>query len=251
VVTFEPGSHELVMGGAENRRRLLDWGLFHVEPDFLRLWRRYARSLKQRNALLKAGARTAELDVWEHELADSGEAINRSRETYLARWQPRFTAEADALSPVLGANRLDLVPGWRSDELSLADALLLARPRDLVTGFTSVGPHRADWRIGFTGVPGREALSRGQAKLTALALLLSQARLHAELAGDWPVIALDDLASELDRAHQARLVDDLVATGAQVFVTGTDAPEALLAHADSLVHVHVDEGRLRTEGQAR
>jgi DNA replication and repair protein RecF len=250
VVTFEPGSHELVMGGAENRRRLLDWGLFHVEPDFLRLWRRYARSLKQRNALLKAGARTAELDVWEHELAESGEAINRSRETYLARWQPRFAAEADALAPALGAHRLDLQPGWRRDELSLADALLLARPRDLVTGFTSVGPHRADFRIGFMGLPGREALSRGQAKLTALALLLSQARLHAELAGEWPVIALDDLASELDRAHQARVVDDLVATGAQVFVTGTDAPEALLAHADHLVHVRVDAGRLRTEGQA-
>jgi DNA replication and repair protein RecF len=95
--------------------------------------------------------------------------------------------------------------------------------------------------------PGRDALSRGQAKLTALALLLSQARLHAGLAGEWPVIALDDLASELDRAHQARVVDDLVATGAQVFVTGTDAPEALQAHAGSLVHVHVEEGRLRPE----
>ena len=40
VVTFEPGSHALVAGGAENRRRFLDWGLFHVQPDFLPLWRR-------------------------------------------------------------------------------------------------------------------------------------------------------------------------------------------------------------------
>ena len=250
VVTFEPGSHDLVTGGAENRRRLLDWGLFHVEPDFLRVWRRYARALKQRNALLKAGGRTAELDVWEHELSDSGEVITRSRETYLAQWQPRLAEEAATLAPTLGIEQVTLHPGWRRDELSLSDALLLARQRDLATGFTSVGPHRADWRIGFTGIPGREALSRGQAKLTALALLLSQARLHAGLAGDWPVIALDDLASELDRAHQARVVDDLVATGAQVFVTGTDAPEALLAHADRLRHVHVEEGRLRPEGQA-
>ncbi|KGQ19177.1 DNA recombination and repair protein RecF [Lysobacter dokdonensis DS-58] len=247
VVTFEPGSHDLVMGGAETRRRLLDWGLFHVEPDFLRVWRRYARALKQRNALLKAGGRTAELDVWEHELSESGEAITRSRETYLAQWQPKLAAEAATLAPALGVGQLSLQSGWRRDELSLADALLLARQRDLATGFTSVGPHRADFRIGFTGIPGRDALSRGQAKLTALALLLSQARLHAGLAGEWPVIALDDLASELDRAHQARVVDDLVATGAQVFVTGTDAPDALLAHAGRLVHVHVEEGRLRTE----
>jgi DNA replication and repair protein RecF len=249
VVTFEPGSHDLVTGGAENRRRLTDWGLFHVEQEFLSSWRRYARALKQRNALLKANGRPDELDVWERELADSGEAITRSREAYLGQWMPRFAAEARDLAPALGIDRLDLQPGWRRDELSLADALLLARPRDLATGFTSVGPHRADWRIGFGGIPGREALSRGQAKLTALALLLSQARLHAELAGEWPVIALDDLASELDREHQARVVDGLVATGAQVFVTGTDAPPALLAHAERLTHVHVDEGRLRPEGQ--
>ena len=55
VVTFEPGSHDLIAGGAEHRRRYLDWGLFHVEPEFLPLWRRYARALKQRNALLKSG----------------------------------------------------------------------------------------------------------------------------------------------------------------------------------------------------
>src|SRR5688572_28431625 len=182
VVTFEPGSHDLVTGAAENRRRLLDWGLFHVEPDFLRLWRRYARALKQRNALLKAGARPNELDGWEHELAESGESITRSRESYLARWLPQFATEAAALVPAIQAERLDLQPGWRLDELPLADALLLARPRDLAAGFTSVGAHRADARIGSTGVPGREALSRGQAKLTALALLLSQATLHAALS---------------------------------------------------------------------
>ena len=250
VVTFEPGSHSLVTGAAENRRRLLDWGLFHVEPDFLRIWRRYARALKQRNALLKAGARAIELDGWEHELAETGEAITRSREAYLGRWQPLLAEEAAVLAPAVGADQLDLQPGWRREELSLADALLLARQRDMAAGFTSVGPHRADARIGFTGVPGREALSRGQAKLTALALLLSQARLHASLAGDWPIIALDDLASELDQPHQARVVEGLVATGAQVFVTGTDAPPALLAHADRLARVHVDAGRLRAEDNA-
>ena len=62
VVTFEPGSHALVSGGGEPRRRFLDWGLFHVEPDFLALWRRYSRALKQRNALLKQGGHPNALD---------------------------------------------------------------------------------------------------------------------------------------------------------------------------------------------
>jgi DNA replication and repair protein RecF len=218
-----------------------------VEPDFLRVWRRYARALKQRNALLKVGARADELDGWEHELAESGESITRSRETYIQRWLQRFSAEATTLVPTIGADRLELHAGWRRDELPLADALLLARPRDLTMGFTSVGPHRADVRIGFADLPGREALSRGQAKLTALALLLSQARLHAELAGDWPIIALDDLASELDRDHQARVIEDLVATDAQVFVTGTDAPPALEAHNALLTRFRLENGQLHAE----
>jgi DNA replication and repair protein RecF len=244
VVTFEPGSHDLVTGGAENRRRLIDWGLFHVEPDFLRLWRRYARALKQRNALLKAGARPIELDGWEVELAETGEAITRSREDYLRQWAPLFAAEAASLAPALGSTTLDLAAGWRREEVSLADALLLARPRDQLQGFTSVGPHRADWRIGFSQIPGREALSRGQAKLTALALLLSQARLHAALSGEWPVIALDDLASELDRRHQARVVQGLLDTGAQVFVTGTDAPEAVELLSRPVSRFLVDAGHV-------
>lgn len=248
VVTFEPGSHALVTGPAENRRRLLDWGLFHVEPDFLRTWRRYSRALKQRNALLKGGARPAELDVWEIELADTGETLTRSREAYLQRWQPLFAAESAHLAPAVGAQALDLQPGWRRDELSLADALLLARPRDLTAGFTSVGPHRADVRIGYSALPGKEALSRGQGKLTALSLLLSQARLHADLARDWPVIALDDLASELDRHHQARVVEDLAATGAQVFVTGTDLPAALDAYGDRVARFRVENSQLHPEG---
>ncbi len=55
VVCFEPGSHALIAGAAEERRRYLDWGVFHVEPDFLAVWRRYQRALKQRNSLLRVG----------------------------------------------------------------------------------------------------------------------------------------------------------------------------------------------------
>src|SRR5690606_16649988 len=85
VVTFEPGSHALVSGGAEPRRRFMDWGLFHVEPDFLPLWRRYARALKQRNALLKSGARGGQLAAWDVELAETGEAVTLRRDQYLQR----------------------------------------------------------------------------------------------------------------------------------------------------------------------
>lgn len=227
VVSFEPGSHALVTGSGEPRRRFLDWGLFHVEQDFLAVWRRYNRALKQRNALLKSGGGGSQLDAWDAELADSGEAVTWHRQTYLDRLQDQLREVADALVPMLGRAQLEFQPGWRRQELSLADALLVSRERDRQFGHTSVGPHRADWWVGFSAMPRREPLSRGQAKLTALSCLLAQAQDYAAQRGEWPVVALDDLASELDRRHQAGVLARVMATGAQVFITGTEAPVAL------------------------
>src|SRR5690606_15941963 len=130
VVTFEPGSHVLVSGGGEPRRRQLDWGLFHVEPGFLAEWRRYARALKQRNALLKRRGGADQLHSWDVELAGAGEALTRHRERYLEQLAPHFQALVARLLPEAGEARLQYVPGWRREDMQLADALLLSRERD-------------------------------------------------------------------------------------------------------------------------
>jgi DNA replication and repair protein RecF len=244
VVSFEPGSHALVSGAADGRRRYLDWGLFHVEPAFLELWRRYSRALKQRNALLKLRASDHQLDAWDRELADAGEPLGRHRRHYLDALQSGFSGITSDLAPALGQTRLEYLPGWRREDMSLADALLLARGRDLQSGFTSVGPHRADWRIEFSAIPGRDALSRGQAKLTALSALLAQADHYAATRGEWPVVGFDDLASELDRSHQRRVLERLLASGAQVFVTGTELPSALAELGAGFLQFHVEQGTI-------
>ena len=245
VVSFEPGSHALVTGGGEPRRRFVDWGLFHVEPGFLPVWRRYSRALKQRNALLKSGMTGSQLDAWDHELAEAGEPITRHRQHYLHALQARLLQVCSDLVPSLGASHIEFQPGWRSNDMPLADALLVARERDRSLGYTSVGPHRADWRIDFAAHPAREALSRGQAKLTALSVLLAQAQDYAMQRGEWPIVVLDDLASELDRKHQARVLELLVASGAQVFVSGTEVPAALEAFGTGLTRFHVKHGQVR------
>ena len=248
VVTFEPGSHALVTGAAEQRRRFMDWGLFHVEPEFLALWRRYSRALKQRNALLKSRSHAGQLEGWEQEMVRAAEPLTRYREQYLADLEGHLRSTGGALLPEAGAWALEFSPGWRRDALSLADALLLARDRDLAAGFTSAGPHRADWRIVHETIPGREALSRGQAKLTALAALLAQAEHQAAARGEWPLVALDDLASELDRGHQALVLDRLAGYGAQVVITGTEVP-AGLGGAHSPLMFHVERGAIVPEGR--
>ncbi len=244
VVLFEPGSHALIGGEAELRRRFIDWGLFHVEQDFLPVWRRYQRALKQRNAWLRGAGEQGGAAPWERELDSAGSVLHRMRAGYLQSLTPRVEVLADTLFPAARQLAFEYQPGWRADEQTLAEALAGSRERDRTLGYTTVGPHRANWSLRIPEIPDRHALSRGQEKLAALCCLLAQAAQYAEAMGGWPVLCLDDLASELDRAHQQRLAVWLRAVPAQVLLTGTEAPIGL-ADAGDCVTFHVEQGQIR------
>lgn len=243
VVCFDPGSHALIAGAAEERRRYLDWGVFHVEHGFLDDWRRYQRALKQRNSLLRSSGAASDMlfGPWEAELTQTAERIDHQRQSYLARLRPQLVASLTGLLPELGGMELRYRRGW-SDEHDLAEQLRQHRGRDLARGHTTAGPHRADWSIAFEHAPLREHLSRGQEKLTALGCVLAQAGLYADQCGEWPIVCLDDLSSELDQAHQAAVVSHLLQAGAQVLLTGTEVPQALLGAPTSVFHV--EQGQL-------
>lgn len=238
VVCFEPGSHALIAGGAEERRRYLDWGVFHVEQDFLLAWRRYQRALKQRNTLLRSGSTSAPAMFlpWETELAQTGEHIHGMRLRYLDRLRPHLDRYLSSLLPELGSVQLRYRRGWAEDR-DLLSQLADHRDRDVGRGHTTLGVHRADWAIAYELAPLREHLSRGQEKLTTLGCVLAQAALYADQRAEWPVVCLDDLASELDQAHQAAVVTQLVRANAQVLVTGTGLPEPLQSLSARVFHV--------------
>ena len=238
VVCFEPGSHALIAGGAEERRRYLDWGVFHVEHDFLSLWRRYQRALKQRNSLLRSASLGADalFEPWEQEMSQTAHQIDNLRNDYLRSLRPSLETSALGLLPELGVLELRYRRGW-PDESSLAEQLAQQRGRDFARGHTTIGAHRADWSLSFEHAPLREHLSRGQEKLTALACVLSQAELYAVNSGHWPMVCLDDLASELDLAHQEALVAQLTQANAQLLLTGTELPAALQGLSARVFHV--------------
>jgi DNA replication and repair protein RecF len=244
VSCFEPGSHELISGTSEVRRRFLDWGVFHVEHDFLRIWRSFQRALKQRNALLRSGGSDAELDSWDRELATSGATLASMRQRYVAALSPVLTASLRDVLAELGEAVLSLDGGWKG-EIDAIEQLAATRDDDRRRGFTTRGPHRADWSIAFEHAPRREHLSRGQEKLCALACILAQAQVFASQRGEWPVICIDDLASELDAPHQETLVQSLRAVDAQILVTGTHEPPAVLDLGGAAARFHVEPGQVR------
>lgn len=244
VVCFSPESHELVGGGAEVRRRFLDWIVFHVEPGFAEAHRRYGRALRQRNALLKTMPDASELAAWTRELAEAGEAVAAFR----ARVYPDFASGmVRCLARVLdelGAAVLHYKRGWR-EELSLLERLTMLQARELELGHSLAGPHRADWSVEIGEHTLRTEGSRGQQKLVALAAVLVAAEIYATRRGHPPIIALDDLASELDQEHQARALRECAALQSQLWITGTQRPGCIDLWASELREFHVEQGALR------
>lgn len=217
VQLMDSQAHLLVDGSPHHRRQFVDWGVFHVEPTFFAVWRRYHRALRQRNALLRNNKPAREIAGWDNEVAGSGELLDKSRRRYLERFSE--TAEKWA-NEALGEAKIGLEyrPGW-PDGQGLAEALIVGRERDRQQGGTQVGPHRADILIKVDGHPARDRISRGQEKTLAGTLLLAQTALYRAATGKSCVLLLDDLPSELDREYLTRFTDQIIATGAQTIIT--------------------------------
>lgn len=244
-VVFPADTGELIAGAGELRRRFVDWGLFHVEPDFLLTWRRYSRALRQRNLLLRQGQRSETEAAWREELAEHGLAVHRLRDAYIDALKPGLDSVAGWLMPECGAPRLSHRPGWPADRESYREALERQSATDRRQGFTGIGPHRAGWQLTFEEIPNRDMYSRGQAKLASLLMLLAQIAHFTEVRGEAPVVGLDDALAELDAPNQARLVSYLGELGAQAVLASADeAAVSRLAPRSGSVF-HVKQGALR------
>ena len=236
---IDPEVHRLIEGGPQERRRFLDWGVFHVEPNFVEHWRRYQRALRQRNAALKVSAVPAVIKAWDPELIEAGELVAASRARYVQALAPHVAATAERL---LGLP-LDIAlhQGW-SAEHSLQESIEASWARDRERAVTHVGPHRADVGVRFAGAPARDRISRGQQKLAAAALLLGQLRCDAELGSSVAALLVDDPAAELDAGNLERLLKEVVSLPAQLFVTALDPSNPALVNLPAGHRFHVEHG---------
>jgi DNA replication and repair protein RecF len=239
VHVIDPSVHQLVEGGPSERRRFLDWGVFHVEHGYLEAWKRYRRVLSQRNAALKAGAGPGELRSWTTALAEAGTAIDASRRAYVAR----LAVAAAGFGRRLLEQRVELEyrQGWRAGQ-SFVEALAAAEPRDRLMGTTEVGPHRADLVLHLEERRVQDEASRGQQKLTATALVLAQVAVGAAADSNRDVLLIDDPAAELDAGSLERLLGVLRDLPAQLVLTGL-SPRQLVPQ-DGFPVFHVERGEV-------
>jgi DNA replication and repair protein RecF len=237
VQAIDPEIHKLVDQGPERRRRWLDWLVFHVEPTFAAQWARYNRALKQRNAALRVGA--GDTSAWDVELIRNGVAITEARQRALAKLVPLLEQNFErfgGLEVTVGFST-----GWLADT-SLEEALRSHAERDRKQGTTTTGPHRADVSLRRRHRLARETLSRGQQKLTAIAMIVSQLKLLKDEQQLAATLLLDDPAAELDEKNLQRLFDELTSLRCQMIATSL-TPEAALFQAPRATF-HVEQGRV-------
>ena len=221
VQAISPDTHYEFQQSAKHRRGALDWGLFHVEPDFQELWAKYQRILQQRNAALKDLGQTKARYVWDEELVDTGEKLHSARIGHVEKLIPHYQACCRELLGQSHKINLILESGW-DEKIGFGQNLRQDRSRDSAHGFTHSGPQRADFRITLNEKASKEEASHGQLKMLVIALRLAQIRNLIESNGQHCCLLIDDLAAELDPKHRARLTGILASLPIQVFVTATE-----------------------------
>jgi len=241
VQVIGPEVHELVQGGPKERRRFVDWGVFHVKHEFLQAWRRYRRALLQRNQGLRQGLDWQAIEPWDRELLASGLEVDRHRRDYLAFLRPELQRLSLGLLDVAVEHRYR--SGWPADR-DFAASLDASRDRDRAQAQTHVGPHRAELVLEIEGVPARHRLSRGQQKLLSISMILAQSQLVAEQLDRSVVLLVDEPAAELDAERLQKLVTMLQSLRAQLFISALDR-EALPIGSDANVF-HVERGSVST-----
>ena len=236
-VMFSPEDLQLVKGEPALRRRFFDMQISPTDPVYNDLFVKYNRVLLQRNRLLKDlrdnGGNVAVLQPWNEEFIRLAAAITAKRMGALGNLEAIATEvyasitehkEQLTVGYELKANNGELL--YPSTAAEIGEAFyrshLAERQRiDILRGNTGIGPHRDDLRLLLNGVSLRSFGSQGQQRSGALALKLSQLEYVHRQIGEYPVLLLDDVMSELDnnrRAQLLRFIDGRV----QTFITVND-----------------------------
>lgn len=230
-----PKSHEILERGPEYRRRFLEWGVFHVEPQFQRIYSRFYKALAQRNSALKQ--KSSSVSAWNNEIIQMGDKLSDARNRYFQLFLEEVKRE---LSFFLEND--DVYFAWKQgwpENKTLADSIRENTVKDMERGFTREGPHRADIIIKYNGGNVSLTASRGQQKIITAAMQIAQSVLTKTVTGKSPIFLIDDLTSELDQNNRDKLISRLEQLKYQTFITGTDP----LLHS-TMKMFHVKHGSL-------
>jgi len=205
-----PESYHLVDSGPSERRKYLDWLLFHVEHNYNKTWSDFNKVLKQRNRCLKEQQKTRDnrsLDAWDEQFTCYANELDRKRSDLLVRLKPQLYKTLASLNFDLVADlSFSYYSGYTGE---LLNRLAESRDRDIAVGNTQFGPHKADLKIKVDGRLVKDVLSRGQKKILINGLYISQTQQFKQETSKDSLFLIDDFSSELDESNQINLLEAL------------------------------------------
>jgi DNA replication and repair protein RecF len=239
VVVFTPEDLALPRGAPSDRRRFLDRGVFNLRADYLPLAQDYERVLKTRNAVLRQAGderitRAAAEDllaVYDVQLAEFGAGVTAARVGFLTELAGELERAFAAITRTgLTAGARYLVRAGDGTPDGILAAIRAARHKDFATSATQVGPHRDDVAFELEGRDAGAFASQGQLRAIMLAWKTAELAVLGRTHGDFPILLLDDVSSELDPQRNEYLFAHLATLAGQCFITTTHPSHVLLGN---------------------
>lgn len=217
VRSMNPQGNNIVSGTPKQKRSHIDWGVFHVKPDFNDTLQIYQRILDQKNLALKRYTASLPLVAWDTSLSKLAQQIDLDRGAYV-----------DKLNAYLGKMgtsfegpenlKLEYRRGW-SEDSDFIELLKTRASRFAAIGHVDVGPHLADYEILAGGKPAKIYASGGQQKLISATFIMAQVKMLQDNCGKQVTFLVDDLPSELDQKNRNTFLKKLCSWNVQVFIT--------------------------------
>lgn len=253
VVMFAPEDLDIVKGNPSIRRRFIDMEIGQVSPLYLHLLSQYQKLIHQRNQALKESFIDL-IDVYNMQMAELSAKILHKRMQFIDKLQ----VWANEIHSQITSGKENLTLRYHSTfsydkEMNEQDAidqiykyLQSIREKEVMRGMSLAGPHRDDLTFSINDKSVQQYGSQGQQRTTALSLKLAEIELIYQEVGEYPLLLLDDVLSELDANRQSHLLTG-IKNRVQTFVTSTGV-EGL--NHDTLKHASlfkVEQGKVTQE----
>lgn len=229
-VFFNPSELKLVQESPEDRRRFLNVSLSQMSKNYFYALQRYNKILSQRNNLLKDPDKyiiRETLPIWDEQLSKQAAKIIKARNEFLTELAPIAQEKHALLSDGKETLSMKTESGYYGSEEEIAYAmyqdLKTGLERDMRLGFTTIGPHRDDIKFTLNGDDVRVFGSQGQQRTVALSLKLAETETFNKKFGEYPILILDDVLSELDKKRQRKLVGAVEHLQTVFTATGMDS----------------------------
>ena len=239
-VLFTPDEMSIIKGMPDVRRRFCDSGIMPLRPQFIKELITYRNIIAQKTALLKS-RRYETLDIWNEKLAESGSKIMLMRSSYIKRIEEKaalFQKDISLSKEFLSVRYNPSVKmGDNINEIkeNFMEKLEEYKEKEKDNFFCMAGIHRDEIDFEINGKPAKTYASQGQIRTAVLCLKSAQMEIIKEETGDYPVMLLDDILSELDKKRRDFLISQI--KGKQIIITCTDLEESFINENTNIINI--------------